>query len=77
MKKILIVSLFIIFLTSGIFALEACSDSNEIDTSEVPCMGLTNVVDCTGKVTITNVNTSVQINVTNKYLWGWKIKFYS
>lgn len=75
MKKILLASLFIIFITSGVFALEACSDTNEIDISQIPCLGLTNVVSCTGNVSIFNVNTSVQINVTTEVTFNSRLNF--
>lgn len=75
MKKILIASLFIIFLTSGVFALEACSDLNEIDISQIPCLGLTNIIPCTGNISITNVNTSVQINVTTDTTGDGRLNF--
>jgi hypothetical protein len=75
MKKILVIGLFIIFLSYGVFALDACSDSNEIDISEIPCLGLTNVVSCTGNVSITNVNTSLQINVTTETTLDNRLNF--
>lgn len=75
MKKILIASLFIIFITSGVLALEACSDSNEIDISEVPCLGLTNILNCTGNVSITDINTSIQLNVTTNTTGDGRLNF--
>lgn len=61
---ILLLALSFIPLTSA--QLEACSDTNNIDISDIPCLGLTNVVQCTGdtNVSVINLNTTVQTNVT-------------
>lgn len=75
MKKVLLAGLFMIFITSGVFALDACSDTNEIDISQIPCLGLTNVVSCTGNVSIININTSVQINVTTEQTFDSRLNF--
>jgi len=60
--KGLIPLIFILCLTftSGL----ACTDTNEIDNANIPCEGLTVPLSCSGNVSIFNLNTSEQINVT-------------
>ena len=53
-----------LFLITGVFALPACSDTNEQDISDIPCEGLTPVIGCTGNVSIINLNTTARSNLT-------------
>ncbi len=61
--KLLLLGILILSIIN-ISALDTCSDTNLVDLSEIPCQGLTNVLDCSGNISITNLNTSVQFNIT-------------
>jgi len=61
-KKILTLFLFI-FLISFVSSLPTCSDTNEIDISEIPCVGFTIPLDCGGNISIFNT-TNRDINYT-------------
>lgn len=63
MKQILFIFLFILMFAS-VVALDACSDTNEIDSDEIPCVGITNPISCSGNVSVINLNTSTQTNLT-------------
>lgn len=77
-KKKSLIFFAIVILINTIFlvsALDTCSDTNEIDVSEIPCNGLTPVVSCTGNVTAINLNTSVQTNITTSAFAGGRLNF--
>ncbi len=77
MKKTLILFTAVILINTILLvsALDTCSDTNEIDVSDIPCEGLTPVVDCTGNVTAINLNTSVQTNITTSTFPGGRLNF--
>ncbi len=56
---------------------EACSDTNNIDISDIPCLGLTNVVNCIGNtnVSVINLNTTVQTNLTTFPVGDGRLNF--
>jgi hypothetical protein len=63
MKYHIILLVFILSI-GGVLAGNACSDSNQVDISDIPCVGLTNIVECTGNVSVIDTNTTIQTNVT-------------
>lgn len=67
--------LILLLNIGGVIALEACSDLNTIDVSQIPCLGLTNVVDCTGNISVNNVNTSEEINLTTEQTFDGRLNF--
>lgn len=75
--KIIISVMLVMILLPSIYAIDACSDTNEIDISEIPCLGLTNVISCIGNtnVSVFNLNTSVQINLTTEPLGDGRLNF--
>ncbi len=74
--KLGILFFVILFLSIvNISALDTCSDTNNVDISEIPCQGLTNVLDCAGNISVTNLNTSVQTNVTTNILGDGRYNF--
>lgn len=75
MKKLIIILFFLVLLPLASAQLPACSDSNEIDIEDIPCLGLTNVLDCTGNISVLNLNNSVQTNVTTESIGGGILNF--
>jgi len=61
-NKILILFLFV-FLITFVNSMPTCSDTNEIDISDIPCTGLTVPVSCVGNITAFNT-TNPEINST-------------
>ena len=53
----------------------ACSDTNLIDITDIPCEGVTNVVQCSGNVSVFNLNTSIQTNVTTSAVGDGRLNF--
>ena len=64
MKLISLILIISLLSITTLIALDTCSDTNNVDLSEIPCQGLTNVLDCAGNISIINLNTSVQTNIT-------------
>lgn len=65
MKKLIFFLLIVMFLPLATANLTACSDTNEIDTGDIPCNGITDNIDCLGfNISVTNVNTTAEFNVT-------------
>lgn len=75
-NKLIILFFSIIFIIPFIPAqLTACSDTNLIDISDIPCLGITNVVSCTGNVSVLNLNTSIQNNLTTGDVGDGRLNF--
>ncbi|MHA1201361.1 MAG: hypothetical protein ACTSQ4_02415 [Candidatus Heimdallarchaeaceae archaeon] len=66
---------FLLLIISPVMAREACSDSNEIDISLIPCDGITSAVTCSGNISVTNINTSEQFNLTTSPLGDGRLNF--
>lgn len=64
-SKLLLGTILIIFLINLVLALPTCSDSNEIDISDIPCIGLTIPIECAGNITIFNAtDQTINENIT-------------
>lgn len=54
-----------VFLINFAIAIEVCSDTNEIDISDIPCIGLTVPIECAGNITIFNAtDQTINQNIT-------------
>jgi len=76
MKKLL--GGILIFFLIPLISAQICSDTNEIDLSDIPCTGLTNVITCTifeDNVTVFNINTSTQTNLSTDETGGGRFNF--
>lgn len=74
MKYKLLLFILVLNLTL-VSSMEVCSDSNSIDINDIPCVGLTNVVNCTGNISVTNVNTTEQFNITTNDFGDGRLNF--
>jgi hypothetical protein len=66
--KVILKLLCILFFINLISALPACSDTNEIDISEIPCTGFTMAINCSGNISafnVTNSSINYSIEITN------------
>ena len=64
MNKLLLCLLITLFIVPTSLALIACSDTNEIDITDIPCTGVTDPINCSGNVTVFNINTTLRVNET-------------
>lgn len=69
---ILILCLFLIPLASSLLA---CPDSNMFDINNIPCLGVTLVLNCTGNITQVNLNTSEIIILNTSSLGNGQLNF--
>ncbi len=76
-KKIILLLVLLLLPITLISAQEACNDENLIDIVDIPCIGLTNVISCgvDTNVSVINLNTSVQVNVTTELLGDGRFNF--
>jgi len=63
MAKKLLTIFLLIFLISLATAIPTCSDTNEIDINEIPCVGFTIPINCSGNISVFN-STDASINYT-------------
>ena len=78
LKKRMKYKLFLMILLLNltlVSSLDLCSDTNRIDISEIPCLGLTNVLTCNGNISTINLNTSEQFNVTTNVVGDGRLNF--
>ena len=62
-KKIVTLFLFVFLISFVTAEFPTCSDSNEIDISDIPCVGFTVSLNCSGNISIFNTTNS-NINFT-------------
>lgn len=77
-KKLMTLMFGIFFLVSILATAQlACNDENLIDIEDIPCIGLTNVISCgvDTNVSVINLNTSVQTNLTTELLGDGRFNF--
>lgn len=74
-SRLLILSVFLMIIVSSFISAIACSDTNEIDNSEIPCVGLTNYLTCSGNISVINLNTSEQFNLTTDAFGDGRLNF--
>ena len=76
-KVLLVLCSFILFSSLASAVLPLCSDTNEIDLDDIPCQGLTPVVNCSANfnVTLLNLNTSVETNISGNQLANERVNF--
>jgi len=74
---ILLILIFIGVTTLTMVSAEACTDTNEIDISDIPCEGLTNIINCVGiaNVTLTNLNTTEIQNLSTQEIGDGRLNF--
>ncbi len=78
--KIFIFMFAILFFSLSITLISgqsACNDLNLIDIEDIPCIGVTNVIACgvDTNVSVINLNTSVQVNLTTSSLGDGRFNF--
>ncbi len=75
--KYLIFFLILLIIPLVPAQVEACSDTNLIDISDIPCLGLTNVISCVGdtNVSVLNLNNSEQTNLTTEEVGDGRLNF--
>lgn len=76
-NKSIIFFFIILFIPLIQAQVSVCSDSNEIDISDIPCIGVTNVINCVSdsNVSVFNLNTSEQTNVTTGEVGDGRLNF--
>ena len=69
--------LFVLLFLSSVSAMTLCQEQTDID--DIPCLGLTTIVNCTGNISVTNINTSQQYNLTTtlvgSYIYNFTFNF--
>lgn len=76
-NKIILILALLLFPITLISAQSACNDENLIDIEDIPCIGLTNIITCGAdtNVSVINLNTSVQVNLTTELLGDGRFNF--
>ena len=67
-KILLMMAFALILITGSVNAISLCQEQTDID--DIPCLGLTRVLSCSGNITVTNLNTSQTYNLTTSHIGG-------